>query len=113
VTSGGVTPIDLERAAEAVRQERETFDMQKSHVERWFRLRLAMGYSSIVLLCGIMVVSTDILLQPGKFPSGVLTTAGGALFTDVLGLLVSVWRIALNPDLIGRLSPVTKTGPSV
>ena len=107
MTDGAVTPIELERAAESIRQERETFDLQKSHVERWFRLRLAMGYSSIVLLAGIMAVSAYVLLQPAKFPSGVLTAAGAALFTDVLGLLVSVWRIALNPNLIGRLSPVT------
>ena len=41
------------------------------------------------------------------FPVGVVTTAGAALFVDVLGLLIAVWKIALNPDFHAKLSPIT------
>jgi hypothetical protein len=36
-------------------------------------------------------------------------SAGAALFVDVLGLLVGVWKIALNPGLATKLQPVTTT----
>jgi len=109
MSTGDITPIELARAEEQIRQERETFDQQKSHVERWFKLRLVMGYSAVVLLGTIVGVSGYILLQPAIFPPAVITAAGAALFADVLGLLVGVWKISLNPDLIGRLSPVTQS----
>lgn len=67
-----------------------------------------MGYSSIVLLAGIMGISGYVLLNPKDFPSTVLTAAGAALFVDVLGLLAGVWKISLNPELVGRLAPVTE-----
>ncbi len=43
-----------------------------------------------------------------SFPNAVATAAGGALFVDVLGLSVGVWKIALAPDVAAQLSPVTK-----
>lgn len=104
-----LSPVELERAAEQVRQERETFNQRKDHGERWFRLRLAMGYSSIVLLGGVMGISGYVLLSPAAYSGGVLATAGGALFVDVLGLLAGVWKISLSPELAGTLSPVTKS----
>lgn len=102
-----LTAVDIERASEQIRQERETFDQQKSHSERWFKLRLTMGYSSIVLLAAIMAISGYVLFRAADFPPSVLTLAGAALFVDVLGLLIGVWRIAMNPKLISQLEPVT------
>jgi hypothetical protein len=105
-----LSPIDFERASENLRQERETFDQRKRHENRWFLLRLAMGYSSILLLASIMALSTYILLRAKEFPASVVASAGAALFVDVLGLLVSVWKIALNPDFTTKLAPVTQIG---
>jgi len=101
------TAIEIERATEQIRQERETFDQQKSHSERWFKLRLTMGYSSVALLAAVMSISGYVLFHASAFPSSVLTLAGSALFVDVLGLLVGVWRISMNPKLISQLEPVT------
>ena len=101
------TPIMLERAAEQLRQERETFEQQKRHEERWFRLRLVMGYAAVVLLTVVMVMSSLILVENNRFPTSVVVAAGTALFVDVLGLLVGVWKIALNPTFLTRLGPVT------
>jgi len=101
-------PIDFERASENLRQERETFDQRKRQDNRWFLLRLAMGYSSIVLLTSIMVFSAWVLLRAKDFAPSVVASAGAALFGDVLGLLISVWKIALNPNFTTKLAPVTQ-----
>ena len=103
-----ITPVVIERAMEKLRQERETFDQQKAHESRWFSLRLVMGYSSVVLLTAIMVISSYILLNNSAFSGGVVAAAGGALFVDVLGLLTGVWKIALNPNFMSKLEPVTE-----
>lgn len=108
MTSQEAPPILIARADEMLRQERETFDQKKNHEERWFRLRLTMGYASIILLGAIMAVCTFILFNASGFSAGVVTAAGSALFVDVLGLLLGVWKIALNPNFMATLSPVTK-----
>jgi membrane-associated HD superfamily phosphohydrolase len=103
-----ITPIVLARATEQLRQERETFNQVKKHEERWFVLRLVMGYSAVILLTAVMIIASYILFSATAFPVPVVTAAGAALFADVVGLLVAVWKIALNPDFSARLGPVTK-----
>lgn len=103
-----ITPVVLARATEQLRQERETFDQAKRHEGRWFILRLVMGYAAVILLTAIMMVASYILFSAAAFPGGVVTAAGAALFVDVLGLLVAVWKIALNPNFYARLGPVTQ-----
>lgn len=104
-----LNPVILERASEQLRQERETFDQAKSHDHWWFVLRLAMGFSSIVLLVAVMVVSVYILFNNADFPEAVVTAAGAALFVDVLGMLIGVWKIALNPKTVSKLQPTTQS----
>jgi hypothetical protein len=103
-----LSPVAIERATEQLRQERETFNQAKNHEGRWFILRLVMGYSAVVLLGAVMVVASYILFNAAAFPAGVVTAAGAALFVDVLGLLIAVWKIALNPDFHAKLTPVTR-----
>jgi hypothetical protein len=103
-----LTPVVLARATEQLRQERETFDQAKQHEGRWFVLRLVMGYAAVLLLAAIMVVASYILFNALLFPTAVVTAAGAALFVDVLGLLIAVWKIALNPNFYARLGPVTQ-----
>lgn len=104
-----LTPIMIEREMERTRQERETFDQHKKHENRWFGLRLTMGYASVILLASVMIVSSIILFNNDKFPPNVVTAAGAALFVDILGLLVGVWKIALNPNFLTKLHPVTNS----
>ena len=103
----GDEAVRLARAEEQLRQERETFDQQRTQDRRWFNLRLAVGYSSIVLLGGIMAACILIITHEPEFPSGVVLGATGALFGDVLGLLVTVWKVVLSPTSLTRLAPVT------
>lgn len=104
-----LNPVIVERAAEQLRQERETFDQAKSQDQMWFVLRLVMGFSSVVLLVAVMVVSVYILFNSSLFPDKVVTAAGGSLFVDVMGMLVGVWKIALNPRSVSKLQPTTKS----
>ena len=102
-----LNPIVIERAMERLRQERETFNQHKAHEDRWFALRIVMGYSSVALLFAIMALCSYISLYNTAFSSTVVASAGAALFGDVLGLLVGVWKIALNPNFLAKLVPVT------
>lgn len=106
--ANNLTPIDIERASERVRQEKETFDQRKKHDNLWFILKLIMGFFSVILLAGVAIVATYILMNNTEFPASVVTSAGVALFVDVLGLIISVWKIVLNPKSVTKLEPVTK-----
>jgi hypothetical protein len=97
------------RAEEALRQEKETFEQRKIQENKWFRLRLTVGYASIILLALIMLIASMILFDNSQFPSTVVTAAGVALFGDVLGLLIAIWKIVLNPNSAASLAPVTRT----
>ncbi|GAB7028144.1 hypothetical protein [Geotalea toluenoxydans] len=102
-------PVIFEREAEKLRQEKETFDQRKTQENLWFTLRLVMGYSAVFLLGVIMVVSSYIVFKHSEFPPEVVTAAGAALFGDVLGLIVCVWKIVLNPNYMTKLEPATST----
>ena len=102
----------LERVKERLRQERQTFDQHKAHENLWFRLRLVMGYSSVVLLIGIMFVSSYILVKNAFYPGTVVTAAGAALFADTLGLVVSIWKVVFNPTFMTKLSAITQAEQS-
>lgn len=99
--------VIIVQANERLRQERETFDQHKEEAARWFTLRLRMGYGAVVLLPTIVILSAYILVNHSHFPQTVVTGAAGALFVDVLGLVISVWKVVLNPGSVTRLKPVT------
>jgi hypothetical protein len=98
---------EIDREIERLRQERETFEQQRSQDERWFRLRLRMGYAAIVIFLGIMFSSIWILYHSEAFPPGIVKTAAGALFGDALALIIAVWKVIMNPKQTARLQPVT------
>jgi len=103
-----LSPIEIERAMEQLRQEREVFDQRKGQEERWFFLRLTMGYASVVLLVAVIAICALILFNADKFPDFTVKAAGAALFADVVGLLIGVWKIVLKPDFITKLVPETR-----
>jgi hypothetical protein len=103
-----ITPVVLGRVSEQLRQERVTFDQARQHEARWFVLRLVMGYAAVSLLAAIMVVASYVLFNASGFPATVVAAASAALFVDVVGLLIAVWKIALNPSLYALLGPVTR-----
>lgn len=94
---------------EAVRQQKETFEELKRQNRQWFALRLTMGYSAVVLLLGVLVICATVLFGAHSYPQFVVKAASVALFADVVGLLVAVWKFALNPSFHNRLHPVTSS----
>ena len=101
--------IIINREAEKLRQEEEIFNQHKDQENLWFKLRLVMGYSSVFLLGVIMVISSYIILKHNIFPPTVVTAAGATLFGDVLGLLMCVWKIVLNPTSLAKLQSSVNT----
>jgi hypothetical protein len=108
MANNDITPIKIERAMEQLRQEREVFDQRKKQAGRWFILRLSMGYASIVLLFVVIFICSLVLFSGSKFPDFTVKAAGAALFADVLGLLISVWKVVLKPDSVSKLTPETQ-----
>jgi hypothetical protein len=101
--------VDLDRLfyLERLQQEQETFKQRKNHQAHWFTLKVIMGYLSIMFLTAIMIFSCIIIFNSNSYPKSVVAYACTALFVEVLGLLISVWKIVLNPDLSTELKPVT------
>ena len=104
--------LSVERARERLRQEQATFNQHRSHENLWFLLRLVMGYSSVVMLAAVLVVSSYLVLNASSFPTAVISAAAAALFTDTLGLVVGIWKIVFNPGFMTRLAPVTQSDRS-
>lgn len=104
------TLIETARAREELRQELETFDHNKSQSERWFVLRLLVGYASVAALVLTLAVCVYILMNVEAFPPAVATAATATLFGDVVGLVATIWKVVLAPGT-AALAPVTRTTP--
>jgi hypothetical protein len=107
MNAAGPDPIEFARAEEELRQERETFEQQKSQTARWFLLRLSVGYTSVAALVIVLAVCVYILMRTDVFPSSVVTAAGATLFGDVLGLVATIWKVVLSQGTVASLTPVT------
>ena len=115
MTRQGATPAVStagEQQKERLRQERETFDQHKSHENRWFILRLAMGYAAVLVLLVVLVVCVQVFLNHAALPSVIVAAASAAFFGDVVGLIVTVWKVVFNPDFMTQLAPVTQSPPA-
>lgn len=98
----------ITKAAERLRQQQETFDQRKVHDSKWFFLKLLMGYSAILMLVSILVVSCVIIFNYQDYPDSIVNWATPALFIDILGLIFTVWKVVLNPTQTTKLEPVTE-----
>jgi hypothetical protein len=93
---------------EQLRQERETFEQRKCHEKLWFKLRLFIGYTSILMMVLIFILSFYILLNDTQFTQTIVYLAGVAIFVDFIALTATVWKMVLNPKFITELHPITK-----
>lgn len=97
-----------EREREIIRQQKETFDQIKVQDDRWFGLKLALGYYSIVMSVAILIVGCYILINNKDFSSATVKCAAGFIFVDLAGNIFFVWKIVLHPKSVAKLEPVTK-----
>lgn len=100
--------IELESAMQRLKQEQVTFDLHKRQSQSWFFLRLAVGYSAVLLLPAIAAICGFIILNPINFNVATITAASATLFGDVVGLLVAIWKIVINSESGSKLEPVTQ-----
>ena len=101
------TAGSLLRLEESLRQQRQTFDQRREHDERWFTLRLRMGYIAAFVLPALAIACCYILFWNEVFPTMVVSAASVTLFVDVAGLVAAVWKIVLSPGAVTRLEPIT------
>ncbi len=101
-----MTAAKLLRLEEQVRQEQETFNLRKGHEERWFSLRLRMGYMAVLVLPLFLIICSYVIYNHTSFPGSVVTLAASALLVDVLGLVISVWKLVVNPSSISKTEPI-------
>lgn len=105
---GSSSAAGLTKAAEKLRQQRETFNQKKKHDSLWFWLKLIMGYSAVLLLLGILVISCIIIFNYQDYPDKIVNWATPALFIDILGLIFTVWKVVLSPNVSTKLEPEIK-----
>jgi len=95
----------IERAAEQLRQERETFEQHRVHEARWFALRLIAGYVSVLLLLpGIAIFCAYLIVSSSS--TQVVKRAETALFVDILAIAAMTWKVLYLPT---KLAPLTQT----
>lgn len=98
--------IELARAAERLRQERETFDRRKAQDGRNFTMRLAMGWMSVIMLPTLGAAAGWVVFQHEGFTDTTVSIAAATLFVDVVGIVGSVWKVVFSEGP-GALAPVT------
>lgn len=98
--------ITIANAEERLRQERETFNQRKEQDARYFKLRMAMGWIAVIFLPSIAVTCGWIIFHSHEFTSTTVAAATSALLVDTLGLVISVWKVAMGSGP-KALEPVT------
>jgi hypothetical protein len=96
-------------AAEQLRQERETFELNKRQAAQWFGLRLRMGYCGLVILIALAASCMFMILSAKNYPIVVVDWAATVLAGDIFALVIAAWKLVLNPNSAINLNPVTKT----
>lgn len=66
-------------------------------------LRLAMGYAALIVLFAIVGLASGVLLAAPLYPPSVVVSAEGALFVEVIGGVLGVWKIVIVPAGSNRL----------
>ncbi|MAU99136.1 MAG: hypothetical protein CMP81_25185 [Fulvimarina sp.] len=90
-----------------MRQESETFEERRHQSRGWFRLKLAVGITSIIVLMTVLFLCAYVILTPSKFPPGVYWVSVVGLLGDLLGISTLAWKVILAPDSGHTLGPTT------
>jgi hypothetical protein len=99
--------LTILQAREALRQQRETFEINKLINHRWERVRLMMAYTALILMPIISLACIWAIVHHKDFSNEIVTLSTGALLTHSLGLILWVWRNAFSKHT-GGLTVVTE-----
>ena len=97
----------MSAAADRLRQEAATFDQQKVQADRWFAWRLAAAWIALIQWPVITGFCLWIIATSEHRSASVVIWASTALGGEILGLIVTVVRTAMNPSSMPKLNPVT------
>ncbi len=93
---------DLER----LRQERESFDLNKGQHSGWFRVQMVTICVVLALLVGVAIMCAFIILNAVQFTAVAVGAAAAALFGDIVTLGVILVRLVLSPQKRPSLEPI-------
>jgi hypothetical protein len=99
---------DTKLFKQALEQEKICFIESRKHYIRWNLLKLVMGYSAIVILICIMLICGIVIFNYTRFSERIIFSCICALFIDIVGLMVSIYKIVLKENNISELKPITK-----
>jgi hypothetical protein len=102
--------VSTERARQRLKQEQTAFEQRLRQDAQWFKVRQTAGYGAVFGLLAILGGSGYILLS-GDYSAQVTGAAGTAIFVDILGLFVGVWKVALKGAPSGPVEPTTELEP--
>jgi len=107
-TAASVDAVRLAEAAERLRQEQVTFEVNVRHDERYFRQKIVMGWVVVVSLPAILVTCIVIISMHKSFSDGTVTAATTALLVDGLSTLFYFYKLVFATDARQLLAPVTQ-----
>lgn len=85
----------MNNSREKIRQEKESFNVRKLHVQRMNKLKLVMGYSSIVILVVILISCLYIFFDSKMFDRVIVDSATKAFFIDLIALIFLTYKMVL------------------
>ncbi|MFJ4365745.1 hypothetical protein ACIP4S_16490 [Streptomyces chartreusis] len=106
---GTENAILLAQAEERLRQERLMANESIARARAFRRLQVSAGWTGILMLPAMAIFCVVVLMKYETVPGEMTAAASGALFVDVLGVVVAAyrsWAIKRAPD--EPLKPVTK-----
>ncbi|GEM_PF-6708407 len=77
-------------------EKRAVFERTERQKERWFILQLVMGYIALALLPIVVFFAGFVICNHATFPDFVVAAASVALFTNVVGSFVVLWKFILR-----------------
>lgn len=103
-----LTPLKIRRSEEQLRQEAVLFDLRVFKEREWFLLRLRMAYSAIFFMAGFAALSSYLVLHGSDFRTEVVRFALMALFVNMLGMFVALWKFVIRSPKIEAAELITK-----
>ena len=105
--------MSLRRDVEALRQERETFEVRKSQSRWWFALRFATVAVLLTISFGVFLVGTRVLLSPSVYSPEVVKGSGVAIMLDLLAIAGATFAYILRPASQPTFGPVSVTSENL
>ena len=103
-----ITQLDIDIAREKLRQEQVTFNQGAKRDTMLLVLQSVMGAVAVIAFVAILVWALNVLNNSDNYHNATVISAVVALLGEFAGLLISIWKIVLNPIFFTKLKPEIK-----